>query len=478
MGLLLIFKFKFMKIINKILINLSFLFAIIGCGDDRLDINPTDRVGINSANKNESTLESVKNGIYYKLANDEVFGRDVIVAGDLLSDDSFVSVKNSNRFTTLNIMDYSESSNDIYPIDYLYDAYNQANVVINTTLPETSNVKQMKAEAYAAKALVLFYAVNLYSPSIASGLYQDYGVPIYSTNYDPNLKYPRSTIAEVYDEIERNSLQALSLFQNEPSSKQFLGPTAVKLLLSRSYLFQQKWQKAYNYAVEVENMSGSLFQFVNKADYPTYFYTNNAPETVFELGYSQNNSPQINHIAGVYAIDGAYKQNEFRQSLYDIYDASDIRKTMYVYDSKNIGNNIIKGYFTKKYTIANEYSQSIKIFRMTEAKLNKIEALYHLGNESQALAELNAFVATRGIYTYSSTGTQLLNDILKERRLEFAAEGYRFFDLKRNMLPINKVTNCSACTVLPTDKKFVLPMPQWEIINNPKMEQYPEYKYK
>ena len=35
------------------------------------------------------------------------------------------------------------------------------------------------------------------------------------------------------------------------------------------------------------------------------------------------------------------------------------------------------------------FAQNVKIFRMSEAKLNKIEALYKMGSNSEALIELN-----------------------------------------------------------------------------------------
>lgn len=482
-----------MKIINKILLTAFFSSVILtACGDDRLDIEPTDSISTADADKSEATLSGVTTGMYYRLSRYEGLGRNIIVLGELISDNAFQNSDNSGRFNLVNNLSYTQSSHDrdFDPMDNIYDVVVQANAVINTTLPETDNVKQMKAEAYVGRALAFFYALNIYSPSVASGLNQDYGVPIPTGKYEPKNTYARASVLETYNQIESDLLKALSLFQHEANSKNYFGPTAANLLLSRVYLYQQKWQKAYDYAYKVETMSPSTFSFVNMIDYKKYFDVNISSsagalggETIFELGYSSSNTIQINHVAGVFSYDGAYPDIEIRQSLYDLYDSSDVRKTMFYYDIENQGNNTQKGYYTTKYAKAVEksvnYAMNIKILRMSEAKLNKIEALYHLGNESQALKELNAFVATRGLYTYSSSGTQLLNDILKERRLEFVGEGHRFFDLKRNLLPINKDANCVLnCYVDPLDIKFVLPISQNEMDYNPKMKQYPGYNKK
>lgn len=477
-----------MKIINKILLTAIFSSALfIACEDDRLDIDPTDTISVDEADKSEAGLLGVKTGMYSQLSRYEGLGRDIIVLGDLISDNAFQNSSNTGRFIYINNLSYTQGSNDITPIDRLYDAVVQANAVINTTLPETPNVKQMKAEAYVGRALAFFYAVNIYSASVASGLNPEYGMPIPTEKYDPKKTYPRVSVSDTYAQIEKDLLTSLSLFQHEGTSKTYFGPTAAKLLLSRVYLYQQKWQKAYNYALEVETASPSPFSFVDKNNYKNYFDVivsstagSLGGETVFEIGYSNTNTVQINHVAGMLSKNGSYPDVEFRQSLYDSYNATDVRKTMFDYDSNNRGKNTQKGYYTTKYAKAVDksvnYAMNIKILRMSEAKLNKIEALYHLGNETQALAELNAFAATRGSYTYTSTGPQLLNDILKERRLEFVGEGQRYFDLKRNMLPINKDANCVLnCSVAPTSHLFVLPIPQREMDYNPKMKQYPGY---
>src|SRR5690606_25589383 len=103
------------------------------------------------------------------------------------------------------------------------------------------------------------------------------------------------------------------------------------------------------------------------------------------------------------------------------------------------------GVWTTKWprnTSEGNFTMNVKVLRMSEAKLNRIEALYHLGQTSTALTELNQFAAARGATT-PYTGADLLSDILTERRKEFFAEGQRFYDLKRNNMGYSKDTNCA-----------------------------------
>ena len=94
------------------------------------------------------------------------------------------------------------------------------------------------------------------------------------------------------------------------------------------------------------------------------------------------------------------------------------------------------------------------------------------GQQANALTELNAFSADRGGKTYSG---DVLTAVLAEKRIEFAGEGLRFFDLKRNNLSIVKTSNIkgNVSTVAANDKLFVLPIPSSSLNLNKLIKQYP-----
>ena len=75
---------------------------------------------------------------------------------------------------------------------------------------------------------------------------------------------------------------------------------------------------------------------------------------------------------------------------------------------------------------------NIPVFRISELYLNRAEANYRLGNTATALTDLNVIRTRAGLRAATGlTGDALLNEILRQRRLEFAFEGHRWFDLKR-----------------------------------------------
>ena len=128
----------------------------------------------------------------------------------------------------------------------------------------------------------------------------------------------------------------------------------------------------------------------------------------------------------------------------------------------------------------------IKILRAAEARLNKAEALYELGQETAARAALDE-VRTRRYENPPSgeSGTALRDAIRLERRLEFAFEYQRFFDLKRWGLGVTRADfgdledgdgTPSDELVLPAGSfKLQLPIDQSSIIVNPNLQQNPGY---
>jgi hypothetical protein len=119
--------------------------------------------------------------------------------------------------------------------------------------------------------------------------------------------------------------------------------------------------------------------------------------------------------------------------------------------------------------------------------LNKAEANAKLGNGQLALNDVNVIRTRAGIPSLTLAdvaGGDVLGTVLEERRLEFAFEGQRSYDLFRNNLPLvrnypgthslNNTPNTNTLqTILPTDPRVVFYIPQVEIDNNPKLVQNP-----
>ena len=127
-----------------------------------------------------------------------------------------------------------------------------------------------------------------------------------------------------------------------------------------------------------------------------------------------------------------------------------------------------------------------KIFRAAEAKLNKAEALFNLGQETPARAALDE-VRTKRYLTAPSgeVGNALRDAIRQERRLEFAFEYQRFYDLKRWGLGVQRTsagdladgsgTPSEVLSLSEGNFKFQMPISQGTLDQNPNAVQNPGY---
>ncbi|MDB4999011.1 MAG: hypothetical protein JWR76_88 [Mucilaginibacter sp.] len=120
-----------------------------------------------------------------------------------------------------------------------------------------------------------------------------------------------------------------------------------------------------------------------------------------------------------------------------------------------------------------------------------MEAEYRSGAIPAAIADLvllktNRYTGYDATIDNALSGTPLLTEILKQRRLELAFEGDRFWDLKRLNLPVQrdathgeKADGTGTPPAIPTlaagDPKFQLPYAQAEVLFNPNIKQNPGY---
>ena len=78
-------------------------------------------------------------------------------------------------------------------------------------------------------------------------------------------------------------------------------------------------------------------------------------------------------------------------------------------------------------------------FRLAEMYLNRAEARYHLGNTSGAINDVNVIRRRARIpERVASSGAEVLEWILEERRLELAFEGHRKHDVFRYQYTLNR----------------------------------------
>ena len=238
-----------MKISNIVLTATALLLGVTAC-DKFLDVNPDNRATIDSEDK------------VIKLLTSAYSNNDYLLMTELMSDnaDDYTTSPYTSRFTEQLYywQDVTESDNSdpegVWSGAYM--AIANANEALNAIEEmggaTTEALKQAKAEALVSRAYHHFLLVNIfaknYNPKTSS---TDLGIT-YMTKSETTLapKYERNSVAEVYELIEKDLLEALpnvgDLNYTVPSYH--FNQKAAYAFAAKFFLFYEKWDEAIKYA--------------------------------------------------------------------------------------------------------------------------------------------------------------------------------------------------------------------------------------
>lgn len=443
-----------MKKIVYILISFALLFS--SC-EDILEVDTT--ASYNTEQGVITTLDRAElaiNGMYDGLQSANYYGNYIITFGDLHTD----NMDHTGTFTDSRQVDLNEilPDNGLIEViwDQLYYVINIANNIyedvpnIENIEPEVSD--RMQGEALFIRALTYFNLVKNWGD-----------VPLQLTairSTEDIEKLSRSSVADVYTQIEDDLTEAITKLGDYNVNGR-ANAWAARALLSRAYLYQGEYQNAYDYAYDViEN--GPYATTPNYADIFNYLSPYSS-ESLFEV---DNTSQDGNSLAFWYHPDDLGGRYEYGVSadLEAAYDANDVR-----YDA-SIGYYSATGYYITKFQDVSSGSDNVIVIRLSEMYLTRAEALVMgatpTGTDTR-LADFNVTYSRAGLGAFSGTLTQ--DDILNERRFEFAFEGHRWYDLKRTNNAISEIANVTS-----TDQ-LLWPIPQDERDVNPNLDQNSGY---
>lgn len=443
--------------------------------------------------KSASEVEAALAGVYADFKN-EYYQLDYFVNGDAQSDDAYAGGDNPANFQ---IDDYKlDATNTNVSRDwaYLYSTIGKANTVINNTLQVndpalTSGRKaEIIGEASFIRAFMYFQLVQLWGD-----------VPLQLTevktisadNLDeiyPIIFPARSPQAEIYRQILADLQTALANVRVTAPHKGFVTKGAVNAMLAKVYATQapQDWNKVKEYCDAVIAGGYSLLP-----DYEQLWNNQqeNSAEAIFEINYNGGisdgnwgtkifrgldwkkfNLPS-NDLVKAFDAEGDTKRKNASIVFLDVSGKwSDIHWPQTQYP------------FINKYRNFNEGSNQNYIFiRLADILLLKAEALNELGDQPGAAALVNQIRNRVSLAnTTASSQADLRLAIEKERRLELAFEGHRWYDLKRTgrAIPVMNVAvgpNDVNLGYNLTEARLVWPIPQAELDKNSKLTQNDGY---
>ncbi|CAM3289175.1 RagB/SusD family nutrient uptake outer membrane protein [Aequorivita lipolytica] len=474
------------KIIYKITVLALIIGGFTSC-DNELDQVPFDEFGTENAYVTAADFENAIRGVYASLTFGPLYGGSdaggMLDAPDVLADNVTFAQKGRQTRRTLHNWRYGASDEPMGGL-YIraYELIYRANVLLSKSEGfEGDNKANVVAEAKALRALAHLDVVTFFGkiPTQSGDANGSLGIA-YVTEPDPLIEPARETVGAVYDKLVQDLTDAAANI-NDDNGPGRMGKDAVNILLSRVYLYMGQWQNSINAANAVATPIAPRDKVVG-----VWEDANQAGLTF----YIPVEPPILNNSIGVTWSQGGdntlIPEYVVSFDLYTLFADDDIRKDAYTFQASNddLDFNAIKKLY--KRTGGAPGKVDIKIFRAAEAAMNKAEALYNLGQEGPARTALDA-VRTKRYLTPPSgeTGTALRDAIRLERRLEFAFEYQRFFDLKRWGLPVERESfgdladgsgTASDQLSLPAGSfKFQLPIPQTAKDLNPNLVQNPGY---
>lgn len=452
--------------------------TLVSCSKSFLELEPQQSVSTDQALLTISDFEAAIIGAYDGLSSSNYYGRYSVLVSDIMSDDVKQNAS-ANRASDWAAYAGSSTDNNNLAINIWSQAYSvidRCNRIIlsQTELPTSvqSQLDHIKGQAYAIRALVYFDMVRLYAQHYTfTGDASHLGVPIV-TEVDPFQKPARNTVKEVYDQVISDFNAGLGLMNNNKDSFK-ISKSGVNALLSRVYLYKEDWENSAAAATEV--IDSNLYSLVSTENYTSIFSTDHSSESIFEIDMNPTDNRGTDALGGMYLGTG-YGDYLPSKDLLNLIPSEDVRNSLYVTD-----NGLAGDYASKR---VNKYSSTIgtdntPVIRLSEVLLNRAEAYAHIpSRESDAQDDLN-FIRMRAQSTapeVTVTGSELINEILTERRIELAFEGHRLYDLTRNKIGVFRV-DCTSniCSIEYPNDRFILAIGQFEVDVNPNIVQNPGY---
>src|ERR1700754_2130071 len=453
--------------------NLIILFAVVigtySC-KKYLEAEPVGAVSDQTPISDKASAETALRGVYRQLASSGYYGETYVTLGYFPSGD----VKNLTTGGAANLVNINFRADDPNfntAWTAIYYTINRANNVIEK-VPAVQDPKftqaakdQIVGEAKFIRALAYFDLAK------AWGGAQIILKPTTSIQELPNLK--RSSQADTYAQVLTDLNDAETLLPDAVNRIRATKRT-VWALKARLYLYTQQWALAEEYATKLIDKTTD-YQLLKP--YSSWFVggVTATQESIFELEYSAINPSTIRAQMQHPTNGGTYRYaptDKFVQLLNDPI-ISGGRKAL-IGSVTQAGTQIWFGnlYYRKDAT------DPAYIFRIAEMYLIRAEARAHLGNLSDtngALFDLNQ-VRARAEVPPSTAATQadLLVAIENERRVEFAWEAHRWFDLSRTGRA-KTVLEAIDPNIKVEPYELLFPVPISQIQLDPNLTQNPGY---
>jgi starch-binding outer membrane protein, SusD/RagB family len=454
--------------INRILFAFVLLTILSSC-KKALEINPVDTIEQKNALLTSKDVEGALVGAYADLGNRNFFGGRPFLMADFLANTNaiewFGTYEELTQAINKSLLKTNTFVDNVWASGYT--AINDANNVIAAIdKVDAAKKNRVEGEAKFIRGAAYFELVRLFGKAYNDGSPSaNPGVPIVLTptsTVSESSYVTRASVAAVYNQAITDLTDAEAKL---PATNGFFATkSAAAAMLARLYLQMGNYSAAGAAANRVittgnyrlTNSFLDAFPKMPESGKPAK-PGENTTEDIFAM--------QVTTLTGFNGFNEFYGSSTFggrgdavisKDWIDETYSADDDRINAF-YDDDDL--------FTAKY--GNQYG-NVPVIRLAEMYLIRAESNVRLA----PAAPIGGVTPLQDLATVRSragltTSTATLTDILNERKLEFAFEGFSLHDAKRTQNNIGSLPWNSA--------KLVFPIPQREIDANKNLSQNPEY---
>ena len=517
---------------KNIFIKLS-LAAVILSGmaacKKQLDVEPRTAIDLDQALASRENINAAITGVYARLKSLRAYGRDLLAVSDAMSENGFATNKSGRLINEAanvpgaHLATWQNSYYAIAEINILFNAIPNLNVIPAVTTAERN---AWRGQLYFLRALFYFDLARVYCYEPGQGvLGQDRGgiplvtsTPLTIEGAVANLP-ARASIDSVYAFMNRDIDSAIAnLTTPTVFSPAVASRVAAQALGARIALYDRNYTRAATLASAVITARGGTLTTPNS--YVAGWSAQVHPESIFEVRFANNTenlgvneslqttyttlrergNPAVTQGFGDLVATTSLLQNlgftgisangagggfsgrsdDVRNLLFERGSAG--RGTARIECTKFIGKN------------GQPNLDNVPVIRIPEMYLIRSEARSYATNRdgsantafdlAAAVADIvtvkqarfanynvpgNPVAAADAALASGANAANIQIENFRQRRLEFAFEGHRWFDYKRNAgVTVSTTTGGVITTKQPyTDFRMLAPIPQREVDLNP-----------
>ncbi|HTF18620.1 MAG TPA: RagB/SusD family nutrient uptake outer membrane protein [Chryseolinea sp.] len=438
---------------KKLFILIITLLPLASC--DVLDVESQSAIPEDKAIKDKAGIEKGILGAYTSFQYLGYYGRSYIIFSDLAADNLEHSVdgtaQNYAQIDNNAVLPENDAVSDVWTS--AYEGINIANNII-AKVPEMADMTAAEQNA----ALAELYFVRAFNHFSLVNWFGAIPIKITPTIGATGLDVARDPVAKVYDQIIADLTFAEQNLGNG-STKVRASKNAATALLARVYLYKGDYANAKAKATDVIDHGG--YDLLDYAD----VFEDESAESIFEIDFTEINRNRIAEYNFPKTLNGR-REVAPTASVLAAYETGDARFDASIAFAGTLAYPI-------KYDDLSLGADNVIILRLAEMYLIRAEAEAKLQGNILAIQQDINVVRTRAKLsdTSASTYDELTRVVERERRVEFAFEGHRWFDLVRTGRAVDVLLSVNSAN------QTLWPIPLTEMVTNknPEMEQNPGY---